>query len=59
MDSAEFLGEFTRYRVTVGHGDGAQALWADRPHRAGLPRWAGGAAVSVGLDPSQLKLWAL
>jgi iron(III) transport system ATP-binding protein len=58
VDGAEFLGEFTRYRVSLGQGDGAQALWADHPHRAGQPRWKAGAAVSVGLDPSQLKLWA-
>jgi iron(III) transport system ATP-binding protein len=50
--ASEFLGEFTRYRVQAG----AWALWADQPHRAGLPRLPTGEAVAVGLDATQARL---
>jgi iron(III) transport system ATP-binding protein len=52
VDSREFLGEFTRYRVAVG----PQSLAVDHPHHAGLSRFEPGCAVSLGLDPSQLRL---
>ena len=52
VQASEFLGEFTRYRVQAG----AWALQADQPHRAGQPRLPTGAAVAVGLDPTQARL---
>ena len=51
VQAAEFLGEFTRYRVRCGE----QNLVVDQPHRAGSPPLAFGTAVSLGLDPSQLR----
>ena len=54
VEAREFLGEFTRYRVRVG----SQAVAVDQPHRAGQPGLAVGAAVGLGLDPSQLRLLA-
>jgi iron(III) transport system ATP-binding protein len=52
VQASEFLGEFTRYRLQAG----AWALQADQPHRAGQPRLPTGAAVAVGLDPTQARL---
>jgi iron(III) transport system ATP-binding protein len=52
VQASEFLGEFTRYRVQAG----AWALWADQPHRAGLPRLPRGTAVAIGLDATQARL---
>jgi iron(III) transport system ATP-binding protein len=48
----EFLGEFVRYRVRVG--DGVELI-ADRPHLAGVPAFAAGNAVCLGLEPSQIR----
>jgi iron(III) transport system ATP-binding protein len=50
VESAEFLGEFTRYRVRVNEA----SLIADQPHCAGAPVHAPGAPVRLGLDPAQL-----
>jgi iron(III) transport system ATP-binding protein len=49
--SAEFLGEFTRYRVRAGSAE----LTADQPHLAGQPTLAAGCAVRLGVDPSQVR----
>jgi len=54
VEASEFLGEFTRYRVRVGgHG-----VAVDQAHHTGLGQWPVGAAVSLGLDPSQVRLFA-
>ena len=52
VEAAEFLGETTRYRVRVG----ARTLFADEPHRLGQGKFAPGAEVCVGLDPTQARL---
>ena len=54
VEASEFLGEFTRYRVRVG----AHSLAVDEAHRAGAGGHAVGAAVSLALDTSQLRLLA-
>ena len=51
VESAEFLGEFSRYRVRVGE----VALTSDQPHYAGSGMFAPGAQVRLGLDPAQLR----
>ena len=50
----EFLGQFTRYQVRTG----SHLLWVDQVHQAGAPVHSGGAAVRLGLLPSQLRLLA-
>ena len=52
VEASEFLGEFIRYRVRVG----GHAVAADQPHHGGTSRFAVGAAVSLGLAPTQLRL---
>lgn len=54
VEASEFLGEFTRYRVRVGD----QSLSVDQPHFAGLSKFPVGGAVSLGLEPSQVRLFA-
>ncbi len=54
VEASEFLGEFTRYRVRVGE----HALAVDQAHRAGLAAFPVGAAVALGLEPSQVRLFA-
>jgi iron(III) transport system ATP-binding protein len=54
VEASEFLGEFTRYRVRVG----SQSLAVDQAHHAGLGKFPVGAAVSLGLEPSQVRLLA-
>jgi len=51
VESAEFLGEFARYRVRVGD----ISLLSDQPHYAGIHMFAPGARVRLGLDPGQLR----
>ena len=51
MEAAEFLGEFSRYRVRVGE----VALVADQPHYAGGAMFSPGAQVRLGLAPTQLR----
>ncbi len=51
VDNAEFLGEFSRYRVRAGE----LVLITDQPHYAGLPMIAPGAAVRLGIEPGQLR----
>ena len=49
--ASEFLGEFVRYRIrAAGH-----ELSVDRPHFSGSEPRPPGAAVRVGIDPSQLR----
>lgn len=52
VERSEFLGEFTRYEVRVGE----QKVTADQSHFAGLSLFPPGAGVSVGLEPSQIRL---
>jgi len=54
IEASEFLGEFTRYRVRVG----AHSLAVDHPHHVGLGKFPLGGAVSLGLEPSQVRLFA-
>ncbi|OZI40002.1 polyamine ABC transporter ATP-binding protein [Bordetella genomosp. 5] len=54
VEASEFLGEFTRYQVQVGE----QRLTADQTHLAGLSPFPVGAPVSVGLEPTQIRLLA-
>jgi len=51
VESAEFLGEFSRYRVRVGE----VAMVADQAHYAGLSMFAPGAQVRLGIDPTQVR----
>ena len=51
VENAEFLGEFSRYRVRVGE----VALVADQPHYSGLAMFPPGAAVRLGIEPGQLR----
>jgi iron(III) transport system ATP-binding protein len=52
VEGGEFMGEFTRYRVRLGPHN----LAIDQAHQAGLSSHPVGAAVSVGLEPSQARL---
>lgn len=54
VEASEFLGEFTRYRVRVG----SHNLAVDQAHHAGLSKFPVGGAVSLGLEPSQVRLLA-
>ncbi|MCC6250020.1 MAG: ABC transporter ATP-binding protein [Rubrivivax sp.] len=54
VDAAEFLGEFTRYRVRVG----SRHLAVDQAHYAGSSKFPVGGVVSLGLEPSQVRLLA-
>ena len=54
IEASEFLGEFTRYRVRVG----THSLAVDHPHHVGLNKFPVGGAVSLGLEPSQVRLFA-
>ena len=51
VDSAEFLGESTRYRVRVGE----VAMLADQPHYSGLEMFPAGAEVRPGIEPNQVR----
>lgn len=51
VESAEFLGEFSRYRVRVGE----IAMVADQPHYAGIAMFEPGAQVRLGIEPTQLR----
>ena len=51
VESAEFLGEFSRYRVRVGE----VAVVADQPHYAGIAMFPPGVAVRLGIEPTQLR----
>ncbi|WP_225784414.1 ABC transporter ATP-binding protein [Xenophilus sp. Marseille-Q4582] len=51
VESAEFLGEFSRYRLRVGEA----TVVADQPHYAGHPVLATGTPVRVGIAPAQVR----
>ena len=51
VESAEFLGEFSRYRLRVGQA----VVVADQAHYAGHPVLASGAFVRVGIAPAQVR----
>ncbi len=51
VQSVEFLGEFSRYKVRVG----PHLLVADQPHHAGLATFAAGVPVRLGIDPAQVR----
>lgn len=51
VESAEFLGEFSRYRVRIGE----VAVLADQPHYSGIQMFEPGAPVRLGIDPTQLR----
>ncbi len=53
VESREFLGESTRYRLRVG----SHALAVDQPHHAGAPGYDAGTSVRVGLQASQVQLF--
>jgi iron(III) transport system ATP-binding protein len=54
VEESEFLGESTRYRVRVG----PHSLAVDQGHTTGMNKFPVGAAVSLGLDPTQVRLFA-
>ena len=54
IEASEFQGEFTRYRVRVG----THSLAVDHPHHVGLGSFSVGSAVSLGLEASQVRLFA-
>ena len=54
VESAEFLGEFSRYRVRVGE----VALVPAQPQYAGLAMFAPGAEVRLGIEPTQVRFLA-
>ena len=54
VESAEFQGEFSRYRLRVGQ----VAVVADHPHFAGHPVLAAGTAVRMGIAPAQVRFLA-
>ncbi len=51
VESAEFLGEVSRYRVRVGQ----VAVLADQPHYAGVAMYPLGTAVRLGIAPSLVR----
>ena len=54
VEASEFLGEFTRYQVRVGQ----QRLAVDHPHHVGLTKFPIGGAVSLGIEPSQVRVFS-
>jgi len=54
VESTEFLGEVSRYRLRVGQ----VSMVADELHYAGTPVLAPGAAVRLGIDPAQVRFLA-
>ncbi len=53
VEASEFSGEFTRYQVRVGQ----QRLAVDHPHHVGLSKFPVGGAVSLGIEPSQVRFF--
>jgi len=51
VETAEFLGESTRYRVRAGRA----ALTADQAHLGGTPAFGSGSRVALGIAPAQLR----
>lgn len=54
VESSEFLGESSRYRLRVGE----VLLVANQPHHAGLTLFPAGTQVRLGLDLTQARLLA-
>ncbi|MEJ8857349.1 ABC transporter ATP-binding protein [Variovorax robiniae] len=54
VESTEFLGEVSRYKLRVGR----TLVVADQVHYAGEPVLAPGAAVQCGIDPRQVRFLA-
>lgn len=52
---SEFLGEFTRYEIQCGE----KTITADQSHYSGLPQHTVGAPVSIGIEPTQVRLLPL
>lgn len=52
VERSEFMGESTRYEVRIGE----QRVTADQSHFAGLTQFQLGAPVSVGIEPTQIRL---
>lgn len=48
----EFQGEFTRYEIQCGE----KIIVADQSHYSGLPQHTIGAPVSIGIEPTQIRL---
>jgi iron(III) transport system ATP-binding protein len=51
VESSEFLGEFSRYRVRVGE----VTMVADQPHYSGLLMFPPGSTVRLGIEPTQVR----
>jgi iron(III) transport system ATP-binding protein len=51
VENSEFLGEFSRYRVRVGE----VVMVADQAHYAGMAMFPAGAAVRLGIEPTQVR----
>jgi iron(III) transport system ATP-binding protein len=51
VESTEFLGEVSRYRLRVGQA----IVVADEVHYAGAPVLAPGTVVQLGIDPAQVR----
>ncbi len=54
VESSEFLGELSRYRVRVGE----KLVVANQAHFAGLTLFKPGEAVRLGIEPTQLRFLA-
>ncbi len=54
VESTEFLGEVSRYKMRVG----SVSLVADQLHYAGQPVLQPGVAVRLGIDPGQIRFLA-
>ncbi|MBN8749089.1 Spermidine/putrescine import ATP-binding protein PotA [Xylophilus ampelinus] len=54
VEGAEFLGEFSRYRLRVGQA----VVVADQAHYAGHPVLEGGTFVRLGIAPAQVRFLA-
>ena len=52
VESAEFGGEFTRYRLRLGPYE----VLADLGHRVGRPPWSPGTQLALHIDWSQTRL---
>lgn len=49
---SEFLGETTRYEIQCGE----KLITADQAHYSGLPQYTVGAPISIGIEPTQIRL---
>jgi iron(III) transport system ATP-binding protein len=51
VESSEFLGESSRYRVRVGE----TVIVANQPHYSGLALFQPGAEVRLGIESTQVR----